>query len=119
MVNHAAESPLVFGYFRPVLILPAETYDETDMRFILQHELTHIKQGDVWIKLFLIAANAVHWFNPLIYWLRREAAADLELACDDRVLANRTFAERRAYSEMILATIRTRKKAKTNVDIAV
>lgn len=110
MVNHAAESPLVFGYFRPVLILPAETYAETDMRFILQHELTHIKQGDVWIKLFLIAANAVHWFNPLLYWLRREASADLELACDDRVLAGRTFAERRAYSETILTSMKTRRK---------
>ena len=109
LVNQRAQTPLTIGFLRPILILPREDYTPEEQTWILRHELTHIRRGDVWIKLLFLAANAVHWFNPLAYHLRISAAADLECACDDRMMAGCSFAERRAYSETILSSMQSKK----------
>ena len=51
----------------------------------------------------------MHWFNPLAWLLRREAERDLELTCDDAVVAGRDDEERRAYSEALLSSIHRQK----------
>ncbi|MDE7242854.1 MAG: M56 family metallopeptidase, partial [Oscillospiraceae bacterium] len=66
-VSGAVGSPMLLGIFRPCLILPGEEWGEQQLSFILRHELTHYRRHDLWYKLVLLAANAVHWFNPLMY----------------------------------------------------
>ncbi len=107
LVSAQSVTPLVIGFWRPVLILPHGKYTEEALPFIFRHELTHIKSGDTWVKLCLLAANAMHWYNPLVYWMRYAAALDVESACDDLILAGASFAERRAYSETILSALKT------------
>lgn len=97
-----AVSPMVLGLFKPVIVLPDEDYAQHELEFIFCHELTHLKRGDLWYKLLLMLSNAVHWFNPIVYFMAKNAAADLELCCDDAVARNFGFDERRAYSETIL-----------------
>ena len=109
LINENISSPLMTGFIKPLLILPNEEYSETDLNFILRHELTHYKRHDIWYKLLLIFVNARHWFNPVVYLLFREASADLELSCDDKVINGFSNAERRAYSETILASITAQK----------
>ena len=70
--------------------------------FIFRHELTHYKRGDLWLKLLLVAARSVHWFNPLVRLLTRFAQEDIELACDDAVVRGMDGSQRRAYGETIL-----------------
>lgn len=108
-ISSAVDSPMVIGLFRPCLLLPGEEFPEQDLSFILRHELTHYRRRDLWYKLGLLAANALHWFNPLVWLLRREAERDLELTCDDAVVAGRDEAERRAYSEALLSSIHRQK----------
>lgn len=100
-----AGSPMILGFFRPVLILPEMGYREEDLMFILKHELVHVKRGDMFYKLLFVAANAVHWFNPLIYVMQREAGVDMELSCDERVLLGTDYAMRKAYTETLFAMI--------------
>ncbi|MDE7245727.1 MAG: M56 family metallopeptidase, partial [Oscillospiraceae bacterium] len=66
---------------------------------------THYRRHDLWYKLVLLAANAVHWFNPLMYLMVREAGADMELTCDAAVVAGADSGTRRAYSETLLAAV--------------
>ena len=80
-----AASPMVLGFFRPVLVLPEGEYSEKELYFILKHELVHVKRGDVYWKLLFMTVNGVHWFNPLIWIMQKEAAMDMELSCDERV----------------------------------
>ena len=108
-LSGAVDSPMVIGLFRPCLMLPGEDFGERELVFILRHELTHYRRRDLWYKLVLLAANGMHWFNPLAYLLRREAERDLELTCDDAVVAGRDDMERRAYSEALLASIHRQK----------
>ena len=105
LVSGYVKSPMVIGLLRPRLVLPEEDYGPRELRFILRHELTHYRRGDLWFKLLLLIANGVHWFNPLSYLLVREAATDLELTCDDAVVAGADRETRRAYSETLLASL--------------
>ncbi len=104
-VSSAVDSPLVLGLLRPRLVLPEGEIPPAELDFVLRHELTHCRRRDLWYSLLLLAANAVHWFDPLVYLLRREALADMELTCDDAVVAGCGVEERRAYSETLLAAV--------------
>lgn len=113
LVSDSVSSPLMIGFFRPLLILPGETYSDADLSFIIRHELTHCKRNDLWYKLLLIIANAVHWFNPVVYLMFHQASEDLELSCDDTVTNGMSFVERKVYSETILAEIQRQRMKKT------
>ena len=100
-----AESPMIIGFIKPVLVLPKEQYNSEDLFFILKHELVHFKRGDVYLKLLFVTANAVHWFNPIIWIMQKEAVIDMELSCDERVTQGTSYALRKAYTETLLSML--------------
>ena len=55
-----------------------------------------------------MTANAVHWFNPLIWIMQKEAVIDMELSCDERVTRGTSFAVRKAYTETLLSMLHKR-----------
>lgn len=101
-VSAAADCPMLAGFVHPTLYLPDERISRTDAVFIFRHELTHYKHGDLWLKLLLLAARCLHWFNPLVHLIARFAQEDIEVACDDAVVRGHDGAYRRAYGETIL-----------------
>lgn len=101
-VSSAADCPMLAGFIHPTLYLPDECISRTDAAFIFRHELTHYKHGDLWLKLLLLAARCLHWFNPLVHLIARFAQEDIEAACDDAVVRGHDGAYRRAYGETIL-----------------
>lgn len=108
-----ADSPMVIGFLDPVLILPEVRYSPEELYFILKHELVHFKRGDLYVKLLLVAANGVHWFNPLVWIMRKEAAVDMELSCDERVIQGADHMARKAYTETLFSTLHGRCARKT------
>ncbi|MDD4890997.1 MAG: M56 family metallopeptidase, partial [Phycisphaerae bacterium] len=82
-------SPAVTGVFRPTLLLPADfvsTLSADEQRFVLMHELGHLRRQDVLFHWLGSVAVALHWFNPMIWLAAARARADRELACDALVL---------------------------------
>ena len=112
-VTPAADCPMLAGFIKPALYLPDEALYEQEAGFIFRHELTHYKRADLWLKLLLTAARAMHWFNPLVHLMARFAQEDIELACDDAVVRGMDGEARRAYGETILrsAAAQARKRA--------
>lgn len=120
-----AASPLLIGFFHPILVLPkaqynmgegrskGEGYSGEELFFILKHELVHLKRGDIYFKLLFVVANAVHWFNPLVWIMQKEAAVDMELSCDERVTQGTDYATRKAYTETLLSTLHKQSAKKT------
>lgn len=96
---------------RPTLLLPHEHYDSSDLRYILRHELCHLKRRDMLLKLVLLAANAMHWFDPVVYLMLRQADEDIELACDSAATDGLDRAERAAYSRTLLAAVQSHVRA--------
>ena len=107
-ICEAVTTPALTGFVKPVLLLPRETYGEAELRFILRHELYHLKRRDMLYKLVLTAANALHWFNPLVYLMLRQADEDIELSCDDAATADLTHTERAEYSRTLLAAVQVK-----------
>ena len=110
-VCEAISTPAVTGLFRPTLLLPHEGYDSNELRYILRHELCHLKRRDMLLKLVLLAANAMHWFDPVVYLMLRQADEDIELACDSAATDGLDRAERAAYSRTLLAAVQSHVRA--------
>ncbi|MBX7208994.1 MAG: biopolymer transporter ExbD [Verrucomicrobiaceae bacterium] len=100
-------SVAVHGFFRPLLLLPADVtgrHTTAELRGIFLHELQHLKRADcAWTWLGLVAC-AVHWFNPFAWLLFRRFCADRELACDEAALHHMHQGARRSYGEALLKT---------------
>ena len=99
------QSPMMTGFFRPVLLLPDWDYSDTELMLILKHELIHYQRRDIWYKLILIGTNAVHWFNPLVYLMTAVSNRDIEMACDSQLIGGASVAYRKRYSETILTAV--------------
>ena len=83
--------PLTYGVLHPVVLIPktclhAEVMDDAQARFVLAHELCHVRRHDVALKFALAAAVCLHWFNPMAWIMWVLAMRDIELACDEAVV---------------------------------
>lgn len=99
-------SPMQAGLFRPMVLLPDENSGEEVLRAALLHELTHYRRLDLCCKWLAEAAVCVHWFNPLVYVIRRELSRECELSCDESVLGRLDESGRRVYGASLLALAR-------------
>ena len=83
------KSPIIVGLLKPFIYLPIHLisdYDETDMRYMLLHELQHYKHHDAIANYLMNLAGVVYWFNPLVWYALKEMRNDREVACDTSVL---------------------------------
>ncbi|MBQ8510409.1 MAG: peptidoglycan DD-metalloendopeptidase family protein [Clostridia bacterium] len=101
-LSDAVDTPLTYGVLRPVILLPsAMTAEEDDrLRCILDHEQTHIAHHDAAYKWLLTVTACLHWFNPTVWLMLHFAGRDMELACDEAVLAT---TDRARYARCLLA----------------
>lgn len=101
-LSEKVTGPAVYGIIRPRIILPV-SYAEGDLKYVLQHEKTHIRRLDnLWRILGFIAA-AIHWFNPLSWVFLKLFLSDLELACDEMAVSKFDKEERKDYARTLLA----------------
>lgn len=99
-------SPMIVGAAKPVLLLPEISFTEEQLSLVFRHELTHYRRRDIWYKLLLMLANAVHWFNPMVWLMVRAADRDLELSCDEAVVNGKNEEYREEYGRCLLAVVR-------------
>jgi hypothetical protein len=101
--------PAVGGLFRPYLLIPADLLSREDgpaaLRFILLHELAHLRTGDLLVNWISLALRAVHWFNPAIWFAFARMSADRELACDAYVLSQTKPTEHESYGHLLIDVI--------------
>jgi beta-lactamase regulating signal transducer with metallopeptidase domain len=103
--SDAIHSPSVFGWWRPVLLLPSglsRRLDANALRLVILHELAHVKANDVLVNWIAALIQMLHWFNPVIWLAMRCARRDMEHACDARVLAHLSVAEREEYGNTLV-----------------
>lgn len=105
MYCRSSYSPMIFGVRHPCLFIPKKKYTGEELYFILKHELIHFKRRDILYKLVLQVANGMHWFNPLVYMLVREADICTELFCDEEVVRGKSYEEKQKYTEIIMDSL--------------
>ena len=104
-VSEVVSTPLLFGLISPKIVVPTDfdsVFEPTQQRLILEHENTHYKHGDhVWNALALLLL-ILCWFNPFIWLGVRSFRTSQELACDNNVLRQKTFTERKLYAKALV-----------------
>lgn len=83
------KSPIIAGFFKPCIYLPIHLisdFNESEIRYILLHELHHYKSKDAFANYLIILAGVIYWFNPLVWYALKEMRSDREIACDASVL---------------------------------
>lgn len=96
------DTPFVMGLFRPKIYLPG-TLGEPEREYILLHERTHIRRGDHVVKLTAFAILCAHWFNPLVWLAFFLLGKDMEMSCDESVIAKLGPDVKKSYSSSLLA----------------
>ena len=97
---------MIMGVMFPAIFIPdTETSDEM-LEIMLYHELTHYKRKDILYKFVLMMSCCVHWFNPLVWLMDKQAQKDVELCCDDDVIKGRSEEFKQKYCESILKMVK-------------
>ena len=104
--------PVLAGVFSSRLLLPEGEMGEHALRYSILHELTHFKRRDIWLKTLALLVNAIHWFNPFMWYMTRLVERDTELACDEAALKLLPVEEHKAYGTTILDAVERLKTAK-------
>ncbi len=113
LVSQDISSPSMFGWIRPVILLPSAYVDwsREKLQVVLRHEQAHIDRNDCLWWNIAILTSALYWHNPLIWILRRRLAREQEAACDDRVLGSGCEASN--YAEVLLSVARSKRQRST------
>ncbi len=85
--------PLVAGFFRPVIVVPAcfaTRLSSHERQMALAHEFAHVARGDLYAAFAATVLRALQWFNPVVHAAWRAFRADQEAACDALVLRRST-----------------------------
>lgn len=96
-VGSMVDSPFVIGMVKPSIYLP-EGLTEQEKEYLVMHEKMHIKRRDIWFKALWIMILAIHWFNPLVWIAFRLFCRDMEMSCDEEVIAEMGDEIKKDYS---------------------
>ncbi len=80
------DTPAVIGWFRPIVLLPVTALtglSPQQLEAVIVHELAHIKRLDCFVNLFQIAAEALLFYHPAVWWVNRCIRTERENCCDD------------------------------------
>ncbi|MBI6875305.1 M56 and phosphodiester glycosidase domain-containing protein [Clostridium aciditolerans] len=93
-------TPSLFGIFRPVLLIPKDTYhkiSDDELKHIFLHELCHFKRKDNLINWVVVILKILHWFNPIIWYGFYKMREDCEIACDTMAMSYMSEKEKSEY----------------------
>lgn len=103
-ISDEVSTPMALGLVRPALVLPAAaaTWEIAQLEHALVHELIHVRRRDPLLRVMAQVMRALHWPNPLAWWLTARLDRELEHAVDDQVLV-RLGCRPSAYAASLLA----------------
>ena len=98
----AVKSPFILGIIRPRIYL-SSSLSEEEMAYIIAHESAHLKRKDHLWKPFGYLLLCIYWFNPLCWVAYIMLCKDIELACDEKVIRDMNFEDKKKYSRVLLS----------------
>jgi beta-lactamase regulating signal transducer with metallopeptidase domain len=117
----AIEAPLIFGLFRPCIVLPAAfqtLFSPTEQHMVIAHELAHLRRRDLWLALVPMLARTLFFFLPFVGRACREWTLAREALCDAEALSV-TGSSPTAYKVMLLKAALGVKQGRTFVSLGI
>ena len=113
--NPLIASPIMIGFFRARIVLPACELDDKELSYIFVHELIHYKQRDMFYKWLIQIVVCAHWFNPFVYLLEKEVNKSCELSCDEKVISILNDKARREYGDTLISFLQSNNLYKSSL----
>lgn len=104
--------PILTGIFHPKVILPYN-FIESDLRYILSHEIEHYLKRDLLLKFFIEIGRILFWWNPFFYFLKNKIIQSLEFQADLETVKTFTEEEKLLYLECLLSSARKKQRKVT------
>lgn len=87
LANDRVKVPMTFGIIKPKILIPNQILDDDDLlKYVMVHELTHIKKFDIvftYIKNIIIF---IFWHNIFLLLVAKYIEEDIEILCDKLVI---------------------------------
>lgn len=109
--------PHLSGVFRPRVVIGDTVFNERELTYVLRHELTHYRRGDIFVKWLLLLDVAVFWWNPAVRLLVKHTQQSMELSCDERVLLGLEDETRHEYCSAILKVLKENAQARSALSV--
>jgi beta-lactamase regulating signal transducer with metallopeptidase domain len=118
LVSQRVDVPTALGFRRPAVVIPAwliEDLTAAELKYVVLHELAHLRRRDDWTNLIQKLVKAVLFFHPGVWWIERKLSLDREMACDDAVLLQTSAA--RVYAQC-LARVAEKRMSRRHMALA-
>lgn len=104
-ISDRVAAPLFWSLYRQqVIVLPGPLVQQLEpqkLELVLAHELTHLRRRDHWVRWLELIVTVLYWWNPVLWWIRRQLHQAEEQCCDAWV--NWLFPDRvKGYAEALL-----------------
>jgi beta-lactamase regulating signal transducer with metallopeptidase domain len=106
LISNRLHIPVSCGLLRPTVLLPAALAcqaDETKLRWVFAHELTHLRRRDAWACVLFGLAQAVYFYLPWFWALRRQVRLCQEYVADAAAVEQGAAPE--DYAEFLLGLV--------------
>jgi len=87
--SHRVKSPLLIGFFKPAVIVPAGMLTHlplAQIECILMHELYHLKRRDHLVNIMQLFLEGILFYNPAVWIISAHIRDEREHCCDDEVI---------------------------------
>lgn len=92
----------IFGVIRPIMILPDAVLEEKTVAHMIQHEIKHYANYDLWLKFLVDLLVVIHWWNPIVYVMRKELSLAFELSNDYMVTKDMSELGKIEYAQTLV-----------------
>lgn len=92
----------IFGVIRPIMILPDAVLEEKTVAHMIRHEMKHYANYDLWLKFLVDLLVVIHWWNPVVYVMRKELSLAFELSNDYMVTRDMPELEKLEYAQTLV-----------------
>ena len=101
-------SPSLCGLIKPKILIPvsvAANIGDEEFKYIIMHELTHLKNKDIFINYAITLLSIIYWFNPLLLYAFHKMRQDCEISCDGQVISYLGASENLQYGNTIIKVL--------------
>lgn len=102
LISEYVPGPMILGT-KKIVLMPNINYSDQERSIIIAHEIQHIKNKDIYIKLFLSFISAIYWWFIPLYFFKKYAATFLELRVDHALVTKKTNFSKQLYLESLIS----------------
>jgi bla regulator protein BlaR1 len=111
LVTHeTTDFTAVYGTVAPKIVMPEtllQSLSNDELSQIFLHELAHVKRNDIPVAWLASILQALHWFNPLVWYGFQRMRMDREIACDALALSHMNSTESTSYGDTLFKLMET------------